>query len=112
MASVNIYDAKTQFSKLVKRVRAGEEIIIADAGKPVAKLVPFEMPMEPRILGVDHGKVQVADDAFAPMTPQELVEWEAGPLVPVASQRRATPRVITKVRHRAKKPKPARAKPK
>jgi prevent-host-death family protein len=41
MDSVNVYDAKTQLSRLLERVEAGEEIVIARAGKPVAKLVPL-----------------------------------------------------------------------
>lgn len=105
MGSVNIYDAKTQFSKLVKRVRAGEEIIIADAGRPVAKLVPIEAPIAPRVLGADRGQLQITDDAFAPMTPEELAEWIDGPIFPPRAP-------ATKVRGRGKKPKPSRAKPK
>ena len=47
---VNIHEAKTHFSKLVERVRAGEEIVIAKAGTPVAKLVPIEAVPPPRRL--------------------------------------------------------------
>jgi prevent-host-death family protein len=82
MATVNIYEAKTQFSKLVKRVRAGQEIIIADAGKPVAKLVPIEPPKGPRVLGQYRDKIWISADAFDPMTPQELAEWENAPIFP------------------------------
>jgi len=82
MAIVNIYEAKTQLSKLLKRVRAGQEIVIADAGTPVAKLVPIETPPGPRVLGLDRGKVWIAPDAFEPMMPAEVAEWEAGPLFP------------------------------
>ena len=46
---VNIYEAKTKFSKLVNRAIAGEEIIIAKSGKPVAKLVPIETALKDRI---------------------------------------------------------------
>jgi len=53
---VNVHEAKTQFSKLLERVAQGEEIIIAKAGKPVAKLVPL-MANGPRIWGQDRGLV-------------------------------------------------------
>ncbi len=82
MATVNIYEAKTQFSKLIKRVRAGQEIIIADAGTPVARLVPIDPPRAPRVLGEDRGKVWMAPDAFDPMTPEELTGWEDGRVFP------------------------------
>ena len=43
-ATVNVHEAKTQFSRLLKRVAAGQEIVIAKAGQPVARLVPFRQP--------------------------------------------------------------------
>jgi len=101
MASVNIYAAKTQFSKLVKRVRAGEVIIIADAGKPVAKLVPFEEAKAPRVLGADRGKIWIADDSFSAFTPEEIAEIENNPIDP-------TERVPSRA---AKKARPAKRKP-
>lgn len=82
MTSVNIYQAKTQLSKLLKRVRAGQEIVIADAGKPVAKLVPLEVPSKRRRLGADRGRIWIAPDAFEPMTGDELAAWEAGAVFP------------------------------
>ncbi len=93
---VNIYEAKTQFSKLVKRVRAGEEITIADAGVPVAKLVPIAPPKAPRVLGGDQGKIWSAPDAFDPLAGEELTAWLDGSLSPPArsgkSARRSSPR--------------------
>jgi prevent-host-death family protein len=62
MKPVNIHEAKTHFSKLVERVEAGEEIVIARAGRPVAKLVPVEKRREPRKLGQLNGKIWVAPD--------------------------------------------------
>jgi prevent-host-death family protein len=53
---VNIHEAKTHFSKLIERVRAGEEVVIAKAGKPVAKLVPVEEP-GPRVPGGWEGMI-------------------------------------------------------
>ena len=44
----NVHDAKTQLSKLIDRAHAGEEIVLAKAGVPYAKLVPFEAPAKPK----------------------------------------------------------------
>jgi prevent-host-death family protein len=62
MAVVNISKAKAQLSALVEKVLAGEEVIIGRAGKPVAKLVPFERPSAPRRAGVLAGRIEIADD--------------------------------------------------
>src|SRR5260370_11515231 len=59
---VNIHEAKTHFSKLLQRVAAGEEVIIARAGVPVAKIVRVEQPAAKRELGIDRGKIWMADD--------------------------------------------------
>jgi prevent-host-death family protein len=59
--TVNIHEAKTHLSRLLKRVAAGEEVIIAKSGKPVARLIPFAQPGK-RILGMDAGKVWIAPD--------------------------------------------------
>ena len=59
----NIHEAKTHFSRLVERAAAGEEIIIARAGKPVAKLVRYEADTPPlRKPGHWRGRVKIADD--------------------------------------------------
>jgi prevent-host-death family protein len=58
---VNVHEAKTHFSQLLKRVAGGEEIVITRAGKPVARLVPLEKPAR-RILGRDRGLFVVPDD--------------------------------------------------
>jgi prevent-host-death family protein len=67
MAIANVYEAKTHLSRLLRRVRAGEEIIIADAGRPVARLVPIALPKGPRVLGGDEDLVSIADDFDAPL---------------------------------------------
>jgi len=70
---VNIGQAKIQFSKLLRRVAAGEEITIARAGVPVARLIPVEKnPRKTRPMGMDRGKVWVADDFDAPL-PNDLL---------------------------------------
>jgi prevent-host-death family protein len=68
MTIFNIHEAKTHFSKLLERVLNGEEVIIAKAGKPVARLLPF-MPEDasPRIPGIDKGKVIIMPDFDDPL---------------------------------------------
>jgi len=73
---VNIHEAKTHFSKLLARVKAGEEIIIAKAGKPVARLVPVtERPIQ-RVAGSAKGKITVAPDFDAPLPERVLEAFE------------------------------------
>jgi prevent-host-death family protein len=60
--TVNIHDAKTHLSRLVERVEAGEEIVIARGGKPVARLVPLGLRTRPRQLGTLRGKIWLAPD--------------------------------------------------
>ena len=60
--TLNLYQAKTQLSKLVERAAAGEEIVIAKAGKPMARLVPLQRPATPRQPGFLKGKIWMADD--------------------------------------------------
>ena len=62
MASVNIHEAKTHLSRLVEQVEAGHEIVIARAGRPVARLVPYRARSEPRQPGAWKGRVQLAPD--------------------------------------------------
>jgi prevent-host-death family protein len=75
MSEVNIHEAKTHLSKLLRRVTAGEEIVIARAGKPVARLVPVAEPPRPRELGRDRGKIWIADD-FDTLDPEILADFE------------------------------------
>jgi prevent-host-death family protein len=63
----NIHEAKTNFSKLLQRVALGEEIIIAKAGVPVAKLVPVYAEKPKRTLGLYKGQIWIADDFNAPL---------------------------------------------
>lgn len=72
MAVVGVHEAKTQLSKLLQRVSAGEEIVIARGGTPVAKLVPLA-PSEERRLGIDDGVYEVPPDFDAPL-PAELLD--------------------------------------
>jgi prevent-host-death family protein len=67
MHTVNIDEAKTQFSKLVEAASQGKEVVIAIAGKPVAKLVPIDAQMPLRKPGALKGKIRIADDFDAPL---------------------------------------------
>lgn len=62
MLVTNINEAKTHLSRLIERVGGGEEIIIAKAGKPVAKIIPYDDDDSPRKSGYWRGKVTIAED--------------------------------------------------
>ncbi len=72
----NIHEAKTHLSRLVERAEAGEEVVIARAGKPVARLVPFKERRGPRRPGVWRGKVRIAPD-FDELPPDLLEAFGA-----------------------------------
>lgn len=79
MTIVTIHKAKTELSKLLKRVEAGEEIVIARGGKEVAKLVPAHpMPPKSRGLGaLKHLGMETPDAAFFdPLPDDELEAWD------------------------------------
>jgi len=67
---VNIHEAKTNLSRLLVRVELGEEIILARAGKPVARLAPMERKSVKRRLGSAAGEFQTPDDFNAPLPPE------------------------------------------
>jgi prevent-host-death family protein len=80
MKWVNVYEAKTQFSQLLRRVAAGEEIVIAKGNQPVARLVPFGSDQDKRVLGTESGRIQIAADFDAPLPDDILEDFEgAGP---------------------------------
>ena len=64
--TVNIHEAKTHLSRLIEQVEAGEEIVIARAGRPVARLIGIGARSAPRRAGQWRGKVRLADDFDAP----------------------------------------------
>ena len=64
---VNVHEAKTQLSKLLQRVAAGEEIVIARAGRPIARLVPLDAKSHKRTSGRYRGRGYIADDFDAPL---------------------------------------------
>ncbi|ACX51435.1 prevent-host-death family protein [Ammonifex degensii KC4] len=73
---VNIHEAKTHFSKLLAWVREGEEVIIAKAGVPVARLVPVTAKEGKRVPGTAKGKIFIAPDFEAPLPEEVLEEFE------------------------------------
>lgn len=77
MTEINVHEAKTHLSRLLARVEAGEEIVIARAGKAVAKLVPISATAEPRRLGLEAGKFTVPEDFDAPLPESLLAEFES-----------------------------------
>ncbi len=67
--TVDIDEAKTHFSKLIERVRLGEEVIVTKAGTPVARLVPVETAAKRRQPGSAKGKIRIGDDFDDPLPP-------------------------------------------
>lgn len=76
MSFVTIHKAKTNLSRLIKKVSAGEEVIIARGDKPVARLVPITDAKGKRKPGLLKGKLRVGREFFEPLPPGELAGWE------------------------------------
>ena len=72
---MNIHDAKTHFSRLIERVLLGEEIVIAKAGRPVARLVPVVPDARGRQPGSARGAFVMPDDFDAPLPDEVLNDW-------------------------------------
>lgn len=70
---VNVHEAKTRFSQLLEQAHAGQEIIVAKAGRPYARLVPLAEPTGRRLPGRLAGRV--GDEFFDPLPPEELDIW-------------------------------------
>ena len=76
MSTVTIHAAKTNLSKLLARVEAGEEIVIARGKTPIARLTPIRSRPTGRRFGAMKGIVSVGPEFFEPMTEAELKEWD------------------------------------
>ena len=76
MHSVKVHEAKTNLSKLIKRARRGEEVVIARGSTPVVRLVPIGSVKGRRQPGALRGKLRVGREFFAPLPPAELAAWE------------------------------------
>jgi prevent-host-death family protein len=75
---VNIHAAKTHLSRLLKRVSEGEEIVIARAGVPVARMVRAEATGTKRSLGMDKDSIVIADDFDAPLPDELMAQFFGG----------------------------------
>lgn len=83
MYQINIHQAKTQLSKLVEEAAQGEEIIIAKAGKPMARLVALEqIAYKTRRPGGLKGQIYISDDFDEAMSPEDAVLWRDAPIFP------------------------------
>lgn len=81
MVTVTIHEAKTNLSRLIADIEAGQEVIIARGKAPVARLVPIE-PKPQRVPGLWKGKFEVPDSFFDPLSEEELALWDDGPVFP------------------------------
>jgi prevent-host-death family protein len=73
---INIHEAKTHLSRIVDEVAGGAEVIIAKAGKPMARLTPITAPARKKKLGLLKGKVKVPDDFNAPLDADVIAHFE------------------------------------
>lgn len=78
MRQVNIHEAKTHLSRLVEDAARGDEIVIAKAGKPVARLVAADSARLPRRPGALKGEIHIGDDFDAPLPEEILALFEGG----------------------------------
>src|SRR3989304_5558127 len=91
MKPVNIHEAKTQLSRLVEAASGGEEVVLARAGKPVAKIVPIRKQAGKRKPGALKGKIKFGRGWDRPLTKREIAAWEAAPLFPAAEGTSCSP---------------------
>lgn len=82
MKTVNIHAAKTQLSRLVDEAARGEEIVIARAGRPVARLAPLRETSAPRKPGLMRGKIRIGRDFDAPLPRDVLDAFYDGSIEP------------------------------
>lgn len=80
MITENIYAAKTNLSKLIEKVLEGEEVVIAKAGKPVARLVRYEAKSKPVTYGTLRGQVRMAEDfdEYSQAVAEMFADYEPG----------------------------------
>jgi antitoxin (DNA-binding transcriptional repressor) of toxin-antitoxin stability system len=84
MIKVNIQEAKTHLSRYLDQVEGGEVIVVCRHNQPVAEIRAIQTASvsPPRVAGLLKGLIHWEPDAFAPMTEQELAEFEGGPVFP------------------------------
>jgi antitoxin (DNA-binding transcriptional repressor) of toxin-antitoxin stability system len=76
MSAINVYQAKTQLSKLIDAAAAGKDVVIARGGKPVARLTRLQNPPRKIRFGLLRGKVKVSKDFDAPLSNEALAQFE------------------------------------
>ena len=76
MPVINIYDAKTQLSKLIEQAAAGKDVVIARGGKPIARLTRLDTPRRKLKFGVLKGKVKIAEDFDAALPDEIAAQFE------------------------------------
>jgi len=82
MKPVNIHEAKTQLSRLVEAAVAGRPVVLARAGKPVARLVAIDKALKPRTPGALKGRIRIGAAWDQPLSARELARWESQALFP------------------------------
>jgi prevent-host-death family protein len=87
MLTINIHQAKIHFSRLIEKAAAGEEIIIAKAGRPIAKLVPLHGAPSVRSLGIFQGKLNVPEDFDASLPEEMVLQFQSGTIEPSSGNR-------------------------
>jgi prevent-host-death family protein len=75
MDAVSVHEAKTQFSRLIARAEAGDEIVVRRGPTPVAQIVAYQAPVTPRVPGALKGQIVIAEDFDA--TPVEFADYTA-----------------------------------
>jgi len=73
---LEIKDAKNRIDELLDRARSGEEFVLAEQGNPVVRITPAAAPGGTRVFGEFQGKVWMSDDFTAPLSGEDLAEWE------------------------------------
>jgi prevent-host-death family protein len=91
MKTINIHAAKTQLSRLIAEVLAGEDVVIAKAGTPLVRLVPVATSAGPRQLGALAGTVTESDDCWAPDREIEALFYGESPTLPMRRVAEAAP---------------------
>lgn len=87
MLTINIHEAKTHLSRFIEKAAAGEEIIIAKAGTPIAKLVPLQDAPSARSLGIFQGKLNVPEDFDASLPEEALLQFQNADIEPSPGNR-------------------------
>lgn len=87
MLTINIHEAKTHLSRFIEKAAAGEEIIIAKAGNPIAKLVPLHSLPSHRNLGMFKGQLNVPEDFDAALPEDVAMQFQSEAIEPSSENR-------------------------